>query len=202
MACRCFQCQHFDHEVVDCPFSPRGSTGEGSSIKESCTRPARAGGNQHRHLQQHPAHQRHQSSSLPSIYHQGRENLHQVSNQTPAIFPTEEGPTCAGTVSRSTQVQSVILQAQLPLNLDGFQHCLACHPDRQWSQSPLQAICEGVDIGYQGERKTVWSGNWKSAMDNGSMVSEYLTAEVALVRKAGPFNQPPFLTYASGHQWA
>ena len=31
-------------------------------------------------------------------------------------------------------------------------------------------------------------------MDNGSVVSEYLAAEVALGRKAGPFNQPHFLT--------
>ena len=52
-----------------------------------------------------------------------------------------------------------------------------------------------MDIGFQGERKTVWLGNWKSALDNGSVVRDYLTAEVALGRKAGPFNQPPFATY-------
>ena len=101
----------------------------------------------------------------------------------------------AGTISKSTQLQSVILQAQSPLNLDSFQHYLACHPDRQWSQGLLQGIYKGVDIGYQGERKTVWSGNWKSAVDNGSMVSEYLDTKVALGRKAGLFNQLPFLTY-------
>ena len=72
---------------------------------------------------------------------------------------------------------------------------MACHLDRQWSQSLLQGICKGVDIGYQGERKTVWSGNWKSAVDNGSMVSKYLTTKVALGRKAGLFNQLPFPTY-------
>ena len=102
---------------------------------------------------------------------------------------------CAATVSRTTQLQNVILQAQSPLNLDSFQHYLACHPDRQWSQSLLQGTCEGVDIGFQGERKTVWSGIWKSVEDNGSEVSDYLVAEVALGRKAGPFNQPPFSTY-------
>ena len=32
-------------------------------------------------------------------------------------------------------------------------------------------------------------------MDNGSVVSDYLAAEVALGRKAGPFNQSPFSTY-------
>ena len=52
-----------------------------------------------------------------------------------------------------------------------------------------------MDIGYQGVRKTVWSGNWKSALDNGSVVRDYLASEVALGRKAGPFNQLPFTTY-------
>ena len=101
----------------------------------------------------------------------------------------------AGTVSRSTQLQSIVLQAQSPLNLDSFECYLAFHPDRQWSQSLLQVIHEGVDIGYQGGRKIVWSGDWKSTVDNGSVVSEYLTTEVTLGRKAGSFNQPPFLTY-------
>ena len=86
-------------------------------------------------------------------------------------------------------------QAQSPLNLDSFQSYLACHPDRQWSQSLLRGIHKEVDIGFQGERKTVWSGNWKSVMDNGSVASDYLATEVALGRKAGPFNQPPFSTY-------
>ena len=93
------------------------------------------------------------------------------------------------------QLQSVILQAQSLLNLDSFQCYLACHLDRQWSQNLLQGIHKGVDIGYQGERKTEWSGNSKSAVDNGSVVSEYLATEVALGRKSGPFNQLPFLTY-------
>ena len=112
-----------------------------------------------------------------------------------APSPTAEGPMSAGIVSRTTQLQNVILQAQSPLNHNSFSHYLACHPNRQWSASLLQGICEGVDIGYQGIRKTVWSGNWKSALDNGSVVRDYLAAEVALGRKAGPFNQPPFATY-------
>ena len=112
-----------------------------------------------------------------------------------APSPTAEGPTSASIVSRSTQLWSVILQAQLPLNHDSFSHYLACHPDRQWRDSLLRGIRKGVDIGFQGIRKTVWSGNWKSALDNGSVVRDYLAAEVALGRKAGPFNQPPFTPY-------
>ena len=87
-------------------------------------------------------------------------------------------------------------RTKLPLNLDSFQHYLACHPDRQWSHSLLWGICKGVDHWFtQGERKTVWSGNWKPAVDNGCVVSDYLTTEVALGRKAGLFNQPLFSTY-------
>ena len=41
----------------------------------------------------------------------------------------------------------------------------------------------------------VWSRNWKSALDNGSVVSKYLVTEVALGSKAGLFSQPPFHTY-------
>ena len=59
----------------------------------------------------------------------------------------------------------------------------------------MWGIRKGVDIGFQGERKTVWSENWKSVVDNGSVVSNYLAAEVALGKKAGPFNQLPFSTY-------
>ena len=102
---------------------------------------------------------------------------------------------CAGTVSRTTLLQNVILQAQSPLNLDSFSRYLACQPNRQWSDNLLWGICKGVDIGFQGERKTVWSGNWKSAVDNGSVVRDYLATEVTLGRKAGLFNQSLFATY-------
>ena len=132
-------------------------------------------------------------NSLPSTIRAEKSVL--SISQAPAASPTAEGPTCAGTVSRTTLLWNVILQAQSSLNLDSFQHYLACHLNRQWSEGLLRGICKGVDIVFQGKRKTVWSGNWKSAIDNGSVVSDYLTAKVALWRKAGPFNQPPFSTY-------
>ena len=92
-------------------------------------------------------------NSLPSTTRAGRSALN--CNQVPAASPTAEGPMCAGTVSRTTQLQTVILQAQSTLNLDSFQHYLACHPDRQWSQSLLQGIHKGMDIGFQGDRETL-----------------------------------------------
>ena len=69
-----------------------------------------------------------------------------------APSPTAEGPMSAGIVSRTTQLWNVVLQAQSPLNHNSFSCYLACHPDRQWSDSLLWGICKGVDIGYQGIR--------------------------------------------------
>ena len=191
-ACRCFWCQDFDHEVVDCPF-PWGPHCRRIWQQRRLHRASRAGEINRGTNSSIPSPGAPAPSCPPSTIRAGK--FVSSSSQTPAISPTAEGPTCTGTVSRTTQLQSVVLQAQLALNLDSFQHYLACHANRQWSQSLLQDICGGVDIGYQGERKTVWSGNWKPVVDNGSVVSEYLTTEVALGRKAGPFNQLPFLTY-------
>ena len=192
LACRCFQCQCFDHEVGDCPFplgallekdlamkrAVQGQQGQELSTDTNSSIP----------LPGAPA-----ASCPPSTTR--AEKFASSSSQTPAVFPTVKGPMCAGTVSKTSQLQSVMLQDQSPPNLDSFQCYLACHSDRQWSQSLLQGIYEGMDIKYQGERKTVWSGNWKSVVDNGSVVSKYLAAEVALGRKAGLFNQLSFPTY-------
>ena len=188
---RCFRYQCFDHEVIDCPF-PLGACWRRIQHQRRLLKASRAG---------EPT--RDTSSSAPSPGAQapncqlsstkvGRSAS--STSPTHAPSPTAEVPMSAGTVSRNTQLWSVVLQEQLPLNLNNFKHYLACHPDRQWSESLLQGIQEGVDIGYQGNRKTVWSGNWKLALDNGSVVSKYLSTEVALGRKAGPFNQPPFHT--------
>ena len=34
------------------------------------------------------------------------------SNQSPAVFPAVEGPTCSGTISKTTQLQSIVLHPQ------------------------------------------------------------------------------------------
>ena len=68
-----------------------------------------------------------------------------------------------------------------------------------WTGRGVRTCCrvymQGVDIGFQGIRKSIWSGNWKLALDNGSVVSKYLATEVALGRKVGPFTQLPFHIY-------
>ena len=142
--------------LLTVPFPPGAPLEKDPAMKKD-TQGQQGWGNQHRHLQQHPV-TRGSSPSCPLYITRAGKFASSIS-QTPAISPPAEGPMCAGTVSRTTQLQSVILQAQSPLNLDSFQCYLACHPDRQWSQGLLQGIHKGVDIGYQGKRKTVWSGN-------------------------------------------
>ena len=42
-ACRCFQCQCYDHEVIDCPFPPGGPLEKEAHGKEDSTEPAGPG---------------------------------------------------------------------------------------------------------------------------------------------------------------
>ena len=70
-ACRCFQCQHFDHEVVDCPFPP-GALLEKDLAMKKAVQGQQGWGNLHRHQQQ-CAITRGSGPQLPCIYHQGRE---------------------------------------------------------------------------------------------------------------------------------
>ena len=98
------------------------------------------------HQQQHTS-SRGTGSHLPAVYHQGRE-----------ICIKFQSASCSFPNCRWALLQNVILQAQSPLNLDSFSCYLACHPNRQWSDSLLQGIHEGVDIGYQGVRKLFGQG--------------------------------------------
>ena len=70
-ACRCFWCQHFDHEVIDCPF-PLGGLLEKDPAMKKAAQGQQGWGNLHRQQQQHSI-TRGTGSQLPSIYHQGRE---------------------------------------------------------------------------------------------------------------------------------
>ena len=49
-----------------------------------------------------------------------------------------------------------------------------------------------MNIGFEGERTSIASHNWKSALYYPEVITEYLAIEVAAGHKAGPFTQPPF----------
>ena len=96
------------------------------------------------------------------------------------------------TVSRSTLLPDVIFVAQAPLHLNNFHKYLASHPDQAWCTKLLQDNEHGLNIGFQGERTSMVSDNWKSALDHPEVITEYLANEIAAGYKAGPFTQPPF----------
>ena len=108
--CRCFQCQHFDLEVIDCPFPLGASLEKDLAMKKAAQ--GQQGQGMYRQQQQYSAPGALAPNSLPSITRAGRSALN--FNQIPAASLTAEGLMCAGTVSRTSQLQIVILQAQSP----------------------------------------------------------------------------------------
>ena len=116
-ACRCFWCQHFDHKVVNCPFPWRPCWRRiqhwRKLLKASWVREINRGTCSSIPSPRAPA------PSCPlSSTRAGKSAL--SINQTRVPSPTAEGPMSADTVSKSIQLESVILQAQSPLNLDSF----------------------------------------------------------------------------------
>ena len=67
---RCFQCQHFDHEVINCPF-PLGAPLEKEAMMKKTVQ-SQQGWGTYCHQQQH-THSRSCGPQLPAVYHQGRE---------------------------------------------------------------------------------------------------------------------------------
>ena len=98
----------------------------------------------------------------------------------------------ATTVSRSTLLHNVVLVAQSPLDLNNFCKYLANHPDQVWCSKLLKGIEQGMDIGFEGEKTSIISDNWKLALEHPDVITVYLANEVAAGHKAGLFTQPPF----------
>ena len=69
-ACRCFHCQCYDHEVIDCPFPP-GAPLEKDSVAKKTAQNQQGRGN-YCQQQQHSS-SRGSSPQLPAVHHQGRE---------------------------------------------------------------------------------------------------------------------------------
>ena len=113
-------------------------------------------------------------------------------SRTDVNSPITNGPTYAATVSRSTLLPNVVLVAQSPLHLNNLCKYLANHPDQVWCNKLLKGIEQGVYIGFEGERTSIISDKWKSALEHQEVTAEYLANEVAAGCKTRPFTQPPF----------
>ena len=115
-----------------------------------------------------------------------------TSNWTNALSPIVNEHTPAATVGRSILLPNVVLVAQSPLHLSSFHRYIANHPDQALCSKLLHGIECGISIGFEGERMSMVSGNWKLALDHSEVIEKYLANEVAAGCKAGPFTQPPF----------
>ena len=115
-----------------------------------------------------------------------------TSNWTDACSPIAKGHMSIATVRRNTLLPNVVSVAQSPLHLNNFCKYLANHPDQAWCSKLLHGIECGMNIGFEGKKTSIISGNWKLALDHPEVIMEYLANEVAAGHKAGPFTQPPF----------
>ena len=109
-----------------------------------------------------------------------------------AHSPTANMFTSVKAVSRSTLLANVVLVVQSPLHLNNFCKYLSNHPHQAWCSKLLNGIEHSMNIGFEGERTSIISDNWKSALDHPEVITEYLANEVAGGCKAGQFTQPPF----------
>ena len=107
-------------------------------------------------------------------------------------IPSLQMSKCLSAVSRSTLLPDVVLVAQSPLHHNYFCKYLANHPDKAWCSDLPQGIECGINIGLEGEKMSMVSDNWKSALDHPEVITQYLANGVAAGHKAGPFIQPPF----------
>ncbi len=87
---------------------------------------------------------------------------------------------------------SVIARARSPLNYAYFEKHLIDHPDRQFVDFILKGIRQGVDIGYQGQWRSLTSPNWPSSLANKKMVTHFIQEQIELGRVAGPWDHPLF----------
>ena len=123
-ACRCICCQHYEHEVTDCPF-PRGPHWR---RRQQLRRQCRTSRARETSATSNSA----PTAGAPALSSQQytfkAEKSASSFSQHHAVSPTADGPISTGIVSRNTLLQNVVLWAQSPLNHDSF--------SRYWPATP------------------------------------------------------------------
>ena len=114
------------------------------------------------------------------------------SSWTNAHSPLQMGTCLPQLQAEAPLLSNVVLVAQSPLHPNNFCKYLANHPEQVLCSKLLHGIEHGINIGFEGERKSMVLGNWKSGLDHPEVIKEYLANEVAAGCKAGQFTQPPF----------
>ena len=115
-----------------------------------------------------------------------------TTNRTNVHSPTANMLTFVAAVIRSTLLPNVVLVVQSSLHLNNFCKYLSNHPYQAWCSKLLKGIKCSVNIAFESERTSIILKNWKSAVDDPEVFTEYLGNKVATGHKARPFTQPPF----------
>ena len=82
-------------------------------------------------------------------------------------------------------------RAQTPLRLSRIEKELRSHPNKTWTGWLLQALHDGVQVGYTGPRNARISPNLHSALLNPAAIDKQLHEEISKQRILGPFSKPP-----------
>ena len=82
-------------------------------------------------------------------------------------------------------------RAHTPLRLSQIEKELCNHPNKTWTKWLLQALYDGVPVGYTGPRNERISPNLHSALLNPAVIDKQLHEEVSRRRILGPFSKLP-----------
>ena len=87
--------------------------------------------------------------------------------------------------------RNILPSVSTPINVAILERELSHHPNRDFSNSLINALRVGTHVGYTGPEKNRVSRNLISAVQHSKVVSSNLTKEISLGRVAGPFPSPP-----------
>ena len=90
---------------------------------------------------------------IAPVYHEGREICIKFQSDQCRLLHAVR-LTSAATVSRTTQLLSVVLQPQCLLNAHKFEQYLMHHADHGWCAKPFESIYKGFNMGHIGVRKS------------------------------------------------
>ena len=87
-----------------------------------------------------------------------------------------------------SEIPSELQGVQTPLRADVWEKYLSTHPDREFCEYLLSGIRKGFRLGFEYRRASCVKAksNMKSALENASVVDDYIAEEVKLGRVLGP----------------
>ena len=114
-------------------------------------------------------------------------NTHTSAGMPAVAEPTQPSPVHYGQAPRVSELQ----RAHTPLRRSAFEHELANHPDKTLVAWLLDAIDNGVSLGYTGPRAPYIARNLTSALHHSAVIDKELAREVEAGRILGPYSDRP-----------